>query len=233
MVTATKERPILFSAPMVRAILDGRKTQTRRVVALGTDFQPSKTPGYDWTFRGTRRGGRWSGSWQDLRDAEVLALCPFGAPGHFLYVRETWRTLRCYDDIKPSDMRSDLPIEYDSDKATVNWPKRQSSPLGVTRPSIHMPRWASRILLEIRGVRVEKLQDITEEDAQAEGFMLLPATRRAVLSRGGQYGGNCWTTARAGFQELWDALNAKRGFGWDANPWVWVVEFRQVEQSVS
>lgn len=218
-LTTVKERPILFSGPMVRAILDGRKTQTRRVVALGTDFQPSKTPGYDWTFRGTRRGGRWSGSWQDLRDAEVLTLCPFGAPGHFLYVRETWRTLRCYDDIKPSDMRSDLPIEYDSDKATVNWPKRQSSPLGVTRPSIHMPRWASRILLEIRGVRVEKLQDITEEDARAEGVEVVSV---ADVPR------NAYWTCRQDFAQLWDALNAERGYGWDANPWVWVIEFRRV-----
>lgn len=181
-----KERPILFSGEMVRAILDGRKTQTRRVV---------------------KQRGDCSGS---------VEQCPYGQPGERLWVRETWAT-------EGTDETSTLPLQFKADRS--DWPK-----CSKWRPSIHMPRWASRITLEIESVRVERLQKITEEDAKAEG------TRDdALVHYYCEEGtdddpiGNHRCNWRYAFSRLWESINAKRGFGWDANPWVWVITFRRVE----
>jgi hypothetical protein len=167
-----KERPILFSGRMVQAILDGRKTMTRRV------FKTAKLiPTESYGKRALTR------------------TCPYGQPGDRLWVRETHNT--CGE--KPF-YRADgeMPLEW-------KW-----------SPSVFMPRWASRITLEITAVWVERLKDITIEDAQAEGITPL----------GTEGDSRRW---RAGFRELWDSLNAKRGYGWDANPWVWVISFKRVK----
>lgn len=225
-----KEQPILFSGAMVRAIRDGRKTMTRRIInrvaghGKVTDFGESDTPGYDFHFRCRR------GLWQDYRVADLLPVCPYGQPGDRLYVRETWATLQCYDDMKPRDMRPDAPIAYVCDGMVRNSRTVRASPLGITRPSIFMPRWASRLILDVTDVQIARLQNITQKDAMAEGFMKLPATGRAVLNPSGQYFGACWSSPRAGFLELWDKLNAKRGFPWASNPWVWVISFRRAEE---
>lgn len=177
-----KERPILFSGEMVRAILDGRKTQTRRVVKPPP---PSNSGG----------------------TSEIFALakqCPYGQPGDWLWVRETWAPAAT----EGYDKRDDGGlIWYRATDERVC--------MGPWRPSIFMPRQVSRIMLEITDVRVERLQDITEEDAKAEGVAAWHDTANG-------------TVYRPEFEMLWDSINGKRGYGWDMNPWIWVIEFKKV-----
>lgn len=199
-----KERPILFSAPMVRAILEARKTQTRRVV-FKDDCQDCHQP---WWCSGTH--------WQD---GDELLHCPYGVAGDHLWVRETF----CVGyEYAPGEFTA-LPFDgcervrktfyRATDDDAPDEPRRP------WKPSIHMPRWASRITLEVVSVRVERLQDITEADAKAEGV-------EPYLS--GEYSLYLDSNERTNLARLWDSINAKRGFGWDANPWVWVIEFKQV-----
>ncbi|MHB8953533.1 MAG: hypothetical protein ACYC4U_11235 [Pirellulaceae bacterium] len=235
-----KEHPILFSGPMVRAILEGRKTMTRRVcdrvAGFGkvTEFGVSDTPGYDVRFRDRRM------LWNELRREELLNLCPYGKSGDRLWVRETWGQtadangvgLVCYLADKTA---FHMLCECDGDGDPCGHGRKHYEPQVPwdqikSRPSIHMPRWASRLTLEVTSVHAERLQDITEAAAIAEGFIKLPATGRAVLTKGAQYFGDYWSSARSGFHELWDTLNAKRGLPWESNPYVWVVAFRRLEQ---
>lgn len=238
------ERPILFSGPMVRAILEGRKTQTRRVVkpqpsnglsigCYSTDGRPDLS---EWVLSGVDG---------DPIDAPALR-CPYGQPGDRLWVRETWRigawreggrvaldyqasheanrtpwlNPPCEEFDKlvcQSALDCDAAVRigggsvYESKDGGWRW-ERGDSPCRW-RPSIHMPRWASRLTLEVTGVRVERVQEISEADAAAEGVMPLQMDR-----------GSCIPS----YEGLWDSINVKRGFGWDANPWVWVVEFKAV-----
>lgn len=196
-----KERPILFSGPMIRAILDGRKTQTRRLVA--------PQPDEDGLAREMRLSA--PGPWMDT--SERVYRCTYGDTGDRLWVRETLKlrdagTRReCW--IYAADggiirMQDDDPRVHQM----LSWAHHKE---GDTCVSIHMPRWASRITLEIASVRVDRLQDISEEDARAEG--VIPSQR--------------WTYKRA-FQDLWEAINGKR-CAWDSNPWVWAVSFRRVQ----
>lgn len=217
-----KERPILFSAAMVRAILDGRKTQTRRVV-LFTQFDRSDTPGYDWHFRGTRRGSPRRATWQDLRHSELMELCPYGVPGDRIWVRETaW-----YDDCfggRAFFENGDVIQKGEGiiSKAPHPCSREMFEACGLQkcRPSIHMPRWASRITLEITAVRVERLQDIRSEDIRAEGVE----------------DSSVWDDARKcsyqhlhrRFFMLWDSIAKRPGYAWADNPWVWAIEFRRV-----
>ena len=188
-----KERPILFSGPMVRAILDGKKTMTRRVMKLPISHNDIESVS-DIT------GGWWCGF--NSNDTSYLLTCPYGQPGDRLWVRETWRSTRV--DKTPA------PCIYRADGGKTPYGKPWI-------PSIHMPRWASRITLEITGVWVERVQEISEENAKAEG--VTPSIVGQDLDH---------LRYRAGFQSLWDSINAKRGYGWDANPWVWVLTFRRV-----
>lgn len=217
--TAVKERQILFSGPMVRAILDGRKTQTRRAVKF-REFHPSDTPGYDWTFRGTRRGSPRSGTWQDLRHAQLLDLCPYGKPGDQLWVREGWANSVTAKGVCCVAFRADnsgrlllCHDEGEGDEAGLGGPAEPWLELVKWKPSIHMPRWASRLTLEVTEVRVQRLQDISENDAIAEGAQC--AGFPASLSN------------RGAFAKLWDKINGSEGYcHWGANPWVWAVSFK-------
>ena len=165
--SAVKERPIIFSAKMVRAIQAGRKTMTRRVVKP----QPSVDESEERQWK-----------------------CPYGEPGENLWLRETFQ----WDGVG-----TDVVYRADFDDETAKSIVEGSG--DRWRPSIYMPRWASRILLDVTDVRVERLQDISESDAMSEGVASLDE-----------------------FKCLWDAINGKRGYSWDSNPWVWVVSFRRV-----
>ena len=197
-----RERPILMSGQMVRAILDGRKTQTRRPIAdVSADCELFLDAGDGFWQQCYRDGGGaiHSKSW--------LSRCPYGQPGDRLYVRETWQDTR-----SPGEPQNARQIMYraDDDRSLIGW-----------RPSIHMPRWASRITLEITGVRVERVQDISEDDAMAEGMISTAKLNEANDDYAGMY-------ARDIFSQEWDSIYAKRGMGWDDNPWVWVIEFRRI-----
>ena len=180
-----KERPILFSGAMVRAILEGRKTVTRRVVKPQPDFLGSMT---DPTTPFKTLGAGLHGQ----------IVCPYGKPGDRLWVRETFAV---YGDEKMA------AIHYRADR-----PHHVGQKGMGYKPSIHMPRWASRILLEITAVRVERLQDINRGDAMAEGC---PFPNMAA-----------GPDPRQWFAELWQEINGAES--WAANPWVWVVEFNRV-----
>ncbi|HEK0243435.1 hypothetical protein FA568_09800 [Pseudomonas aeruginosa] len=204
-----RERPILFNDQMVRAILEGRKTVTRRVVKPQPDFLGSmvdpNTP-----FKTLDAG------------LHARITCPYGEPGDRLWVREAWAADAQVDAIAPSDLSQGEPIWYPAD-LSVRQTGCSMISKGRVRPSIHMPRWASRILLEITAVRVERLQDISEEQALAEGVRGEPCdhTRQACADIG------CWgDTAKGAFGFLWESLKGEGS--WAANPWVWVVEFKRV-----
>ncbi|NMY22853.1 hypothetical protein [Pseudomonas sp. WS 5410] len=213
-MTTIKERPILFSAPMVRAILEGRKTVTRRAVRVG--FNPED-------LEGSLSASECRKLYRELPQYFGPSyFCPYGQPGDRLWVRETW-----YCDhfevmrgpyLKPDDLDFGEAIEdgtlvYAADGLT---PYEQEQP--TWKPSIHMPRWASRILLEITKVRVERLQDISRADIRAEGLQCPPELASDDVSP------NYRDWYPAAWKELWDST----GGNWDANPWVWVVEFSRV-----
>jgi hypothetical protein len=199
-----KERPILFSATMVRAILDGRKTQTRRIIKLPKNchWYHAAHPSNDGHFLKEGKEGYWH--------VEELP-CPYGKPGDRLWVRESWGVSSSYDGVPPRNI-SGAAVRYPAD-GTYSGIK--------FRPSIHMPRWASRITLEITAVRNERLQDISEQDAKAEGapseLHMLDSVRLGAKA-----------THRAGFERLWKSINGPDS--WAANPLVWMIAFRRIEQ---
>lgn len=205
-----KEHGITLIGPMVRAVLDDRKTHTRRII------KP------EW--------------WRclDPEDEEdhqkALAQCPYGQIGDHLWVRETLR--RCQDSEGSIPLAlydvGRVPVSRDSAPAEWHW---KNSVL----PSRFMPRWASRITLEITNLRVERVRDISDEDAIAEGVEVAtaPDGRTYMLTDDKPmwlgYGGALpCVSARDSFRTLWDSINAKRGHSWESNPWVWVVEFRKL-----
>lgn len=211
-----KERPILFSAPMVRAILAGQKTQTRRIFKEkngGVQPRANDIPGM----------------------RQILRNCPYGEPGDRLWVKEPYRFPDSLDDKAPSriaDMAVDAgynkpwcPTQWEADgcmSSIAEWRGFMTPPAvakpGKLRPSIHMPRWASRILLEVASVRVERLQDISAADCIAEGA---PGGHGAIPG----YAYNA--TPQEHYWHIWTSINGAAS--WDANPWVWVVEFKRVE----
>ena len=189
MTTAIKTRPIIFTGESVRAILDGRKTQTRRVVKP----QPEAPPDGWKSTRITLR------SWDH---------CPFGVPGDRLWVREAWA----------KDMAMDNGIRY--------YATDDVHPLRKKRSPIYMRKSDSRITLEVVAVRVERVQEISEADAIAEGCM--PSQQECQSAQHGWLGTG--PVAQQKYRNLWDSLNAKRGYSWESNPWVIVVEFKRLEQ---
>jgi hypothetical protein len=194
-----KERPILFSGPMVRAILAGTKTQTRRMVKRQGDmeFDPAD-PHYGPYWLAYAAG--------DLDGEDAKVRCPYGVPGDRLWVRETWAVQHEYDTAAPSEIG-----------ASARWHYAATEDLGGLRkrPSIFLPRRGSRILLEITEVRVERLQEISEQDARAEG-VAPNAFERTADNWGGVL-----------YRRLWESINGAGS--WDANPWVWVVSFKRLQ----
>ena len=230
------EKPIGFNNKMVRDVLSGSKTQTRRVITTLKGFgkisnmEYSNVPGYCCDFRDKQK------RWNSLTRGELLARCPYGSKNDKLWVREAWRIgalsshsefaidyradnhcrlewLKCPDptmfarlekqsifDVHKSGLKPDAD-------GKVRW-KPSESPCRWRR-SIFMPRLAFRIQLRVLNVRVERVQEITEVDAMGEGVKL----SGNVLNK---------------FQDLWNSINEKRGFGWNANPLVWVVEFERI-----
>lgn len=214
----TRERPILFSGAMVRAILDGNKTQTRRVVKL----QPPANTLYVIRYHHPDpRVHYWAGDSGSLLD--WVYPCPQGEVGDRLYVRETWQ--HSNHPLGPYD--SDCEVFYRADYLDDPLgPDLERSADGIRRqwrPSIHMPRAASRIVLEVTGVRVERLQDISEDDAIAEGIDG-PLCAAAVGTA--PYKHKLLPAAIHGYSALWERLNGPGS--WHANPWVWVIEFRRI-----
>ncbi|WP_210461723.1 morphogenetic protein [Pantoea ananatis] len=210
-----KERPILLNAEMVRAVLDGRKTQTRRML----------TPRQLNMIDGAASIGECylleSGHQHENSQSYYREWCPLGVVGDRLWVRETFAGHYIDDDqiqgIKDGrDKASDL-FEYRAD-----YPNGAQAVEGWT-PSIHMPRWASRITLEITGVRVERLNAISQEDAHAEGLEL---TGWRPTYSDPDSGGEVMTPYD-NFAELWSSIYGEES--WQANPWVWVIEFKKLE----
>ena len=202
-----KIKPIIFSTQMVQAILDGRKSQTRRVVNPQPGAETNGQGYYFHRFKKTEHKRMYSPTEfceKALEHAKYKI-------GDILYVKETFSPI--YDHCDPTIAKVGA-YQY---RACVE------SDATKWRPSIHMPREAARLFLRVTGVRVERLQEISETDARAEGFI---ATVRHKTVNGKLYNGS--TTAREEFIQLWDSLNTKRGYGWDSNCWVWVYEFETV-----
>lgn len=226
------ERPILFSGPMVRAILAGHKTQTRRVIRcccntmhinrLLGDWSLSESPRqwdgkddiWQWTGKRPVKPGDWIEVFQtDVDDnATAPVRCNFKAGDH-LWVRETWAVSKGGGRWAKGTtlFRADHGFTHGgTEMDLMRW-----------KPSIFMPRHASRLTLEITSVRVERVQEISEADAVAEGYFgdgLTDYGRKTMKPRS-------W------FWAVWDGINAKRGAGWDANPWVWVIHFKKIAQT--
>jgi len=196
------ERPILFNGPMVRAILDGRKTQTRRVVKP----QPKGTPEL----------GGFGRLWFDGRDDMQ---CPYGVRGDRLWVREAWKSNSTFNDQPPRDIPPGCRVFYLADPS-------YSPDAARYRHARFMPRWASRITLEVTGVRVERLQEISEEDADAEGFggdfphAVMPELFPDADEAGQLSIPQC-------YRILWESINGEGS--WEANPWVWAITFRRLD----
>lgn len=238
-IATPRERPILFSAPMVRAIIDGRKTMTRRIVlSHGHRGQPLIGDHAD-QIKYWRRGEQDPRRWVACDGLTIGHIyCPYGEPGDRLWVRETWAVGACADSLSPRELH---PGTWLHDNGGLWYPANNTapthpiSPRGKTRVSIHMPGWASRILLEVTSVRVERLQDISEEDAKAEGVTAgrIPACGDHPELIGyvlGHDDGKCllYPNAREAFAKGWDAINGERA-PWASNPFCWVISFRRVE----
>jgi hypothetical protein len=223
MGTAMRERPILLSDAEVRAILAGTKTQTRRVVQSpakgmqreGMEVIQRREPGDKWygDFVWSMRDR--SGVWGDYTDEEFRALCPFGAPGDRLWVRE------CFAEI---DRRHGLGgLAYRATEDAETYP-------GFWRwtPSVQMPRWASRITLEIGHVRVERLHEIAPEDARAEGVVVPRCSCERCSMTSEICTADCSVYVE-GFRDAWVSTHGRGG--WLSNPWVWVVDFARASAS--
>ena len=216
-----KERPILFRPELVRKILDGQKTQTRRAISPEPHVMTVGFEHYDPPLKYGKHVGEWApivaGYTLGEYPVEIPRRCPYGMPGDRLWVREGFTMVPDYDILDDGE-GTRIPcgdrIAYRADGNV------DTEYEGVTwKPSIHMPRWASRLTLEITAVRVERLQEITEEDARAEGcdgdcgIGYIPAYEE----------GPCVYH----FAQLWEEINGVNAWGYD--PWVWVVEFKPIE----
>lgn len=201
-----KEHPILFSTEMVRAILNGRKTTTRRIVKPQPDDDGLwNDTDHPRSLQSTLKG--WNGSTENGESKEWK--CPYGNVGDLLWARETFEVYLCNDGGEDYTQ-----IRFISDGRMI----RLNTSLSPNKhPSIHMPKDAAQIWLEVKHVKVERLQDITEEDARAEGTIPFPDTRM-----------DCWTDGRCktAFEFLWNQINGWDPNAWELNPFVWVIRFK-------
>lgn len=237
-----RERPILFSSAMVRAILEGRKTQTRRIVRGKQPTWPhylqamyGRSPPPDPVDFGER--GLWREVGPDYPDDEHDNIrCPYGADGDRLWVRETWGAADQF--YQGHDLDEPRTVAYAADKSAMCFgDPRQPKPVPSWdiaqwnwervkwKPSIHMSRWMARLLLEVTGVRVERLQDISPDDARAEG---MPPEGPQPAKINGELGSVYYFDPVVAFAHGWNTINGKRA-PWTSNPWVWVVSFRRLE----
>lgn len=251
-MTATKERPILFSAPMVQAIQAGRKTQTRRIVKPTSSLAVGDVQKAEWVEKYANACG-FTGCWSFLRENNYTGTilgrgwannrsyidtirCPYGKPGDRLWVREAWggNGYDVHGKAYPVSYKADVPDGF----VNVRTQMAREGRVTPWRPSIHMPRWASRFTLEITDVRVERLNDISEADAEAEGVsdwwdrLVDSEVRRLrprVLEFDMKYPIESGLISRkALFATLWESLHGKRS--WAANPWLWVITFRRIDK---
>ncbi len=229
-----KERPVIFNGEMVRAIIDGRKTQTRRLVPEWQRPKPyPENDGehhYNW-MAVAQSDRRWGyGVFGETEEAcakelSIMAPCPFGNAGDRLWVRETFMDLTgtgieaTTGKFEGFAYRADTPAGSYGDEVRKEYGMKWT-------PSLHMPRKACRILLEITAVRVERLNDISESDAKSEGVKpagdMLPDYPDTFLTPNGDF-----ATAKVAFQRLWQSIYGEES--WGDNPWVWVIEFRRLE----
>lgn len=208
----TKERPILFSGPMVRAILAGKKSHTRRLSGLkAINERPD-----DFEYQGFDRG-EWH--FYDCRENKLVTIkCPYGQPGDVLWCKETFAVAGVLGNkVQLNYMADDRlmvldNVGYDERQWAIKYERRGK------RPSIHMPRWASRLSLPLKSVRVERVQDISEEDCYAEGI------EWRANPEGDDDGHDPWRE----FADLWDSINGKT-YPFSSNPRVWVLEFERVQ----
>jgi len=225
------ERPILFSGPMVQAILDGTKTQTRRVMKIQPPDSGYRLAECVSTTGDRRNVGRahWlkvaPDGYSVVDGSQRYFACPYGLPGDQLWVRETWVPTTGDVGGLPSGVHvAHMGVKYAADRAFE--PREQARDLWPCKtnwkPSIHMPRWASRLTLEVTAVRVQRVQEISEEDAKAEGADACHGVFHASIQSAID------NVYRRNFAVLWNSINAARGFGWDANPWVWAIAFKRV-----
>ena len=207
------DRGILFSAPMVRALLAGRKTQTRRKAPTRKVYPHGQEYGDDF--------------YEEIRE-------PIYAPGDRLWVREAWRADAFYDDLKPSAMGGEEGVRYEADGKFGAWTFAPQKP-GRLRPGMFMPRWSSRLTLTVTEVRVERLQEISEADAIAEGI--------TQAQCGGMTGWLDYAAAspitaphfshpKRSYASLWSTLHTKPGECWEDNPWVVAVSFTVRPQNI-
>lgn len=217
------EYPILFTVPMVQAILDGRKSVTRRVVTV--------------PWKGSVRTLPYSPYWL-VEDGKLLFMnvndggefkptrSPYGAPGDRLWVRESWG-LHLYHDF--TCWNRDSLAQRSKEEILSVWELAYradaESPYDHWRPNIHMPRWAARLMLEVVSIRVERLHEVTDEEALLEG---VEPDRAHGLGHPDDA-----DSARERYRALWDAINSGRGYGWNVNPWVWRIEFKRLAREVT
>ena len=254
-----KERPILFSGPMVKAILEGIKTQTRRVVVPQPEkwidrYAISSSP-LHWIPSGiflSDPSGVLGRGKLEVRQNVMPVKCPYGQVGDRLWVRESFTALLVPEKICGAEHCARGPVLADATRFMA-WHDGTPDPRNgwvfaeKRVPSIYMPRWASRITLEITKIRVERLQEITGPDAIEEGVQYpvepskdFPGKGAVLWNISDKFSplkyiadkdkGDHHQILRAHFAAFWDTLNFKRGYGWKKNPWVWVVSFKQIVQ---
>lgn len=225
-----KERPLLFSAPMVQAILNGTKSQTRRLI---------KNPEFFGCFTGDCPHLDEKECRAAIANLFIPEFNPFGLPGDKIWVRETWYCDHCFERDYRLTRKIYVGQTLTDKECEAEWhphlfyradnPEFEDGPPKWS-PSIHMPRWASRITLEIIEVRVERLREISEESARAEGAAPYDPTAYFTISEMGGAEHIADWEYRAGFAKLWNSL-AKPGATWRDNPWVAVIEFKVVASS--
>lgn len=206
------DKPILFSGPMVRALLDDSKNQTRRVLRP----QPFPVGGPFYRPHPVTDPRQWH-SVSARGTIANIQIVPY-APGDRLWVREHWRTHVAYQDLPPRDLGGEEPVRYEADGYLETWGWPFMDAPGRLRQGMHMPRWASRLTLIVTDVRVQRVQEMDRGDAMGEGC---PFPNMAKGPNPLEW-----------FADLWNDLNEKRGFGWDVNPWVCAVTFTVHHQNI-